>query len=153
MTCTSSTIRSAKLPLYRSLLYRLSLFNCGPGLAPCLLTNLSTDVTFISQEVDFGDVISAALPACPRDISLQLHWLAIEGVQPAIPQNPSTGISFFKNIFFFHLICTEQPEQRSLQRSASLLRLWKRTPKSSLSSSMSSRVSCNCPSAICITDR
>lgn len=43
------------------------------------------------QEIDFNEVVGASLPACPRDVSLQLHWLAIEGVQPAIPQNPSTG--------------------------------------------------------------
>lgn len=61
------------------------------------------------EEVDFEKLINAPLPKVPRDSSFTGmsdhperpedpltdrtftgHWLAIEGVQPAIPQNPST---------------------------------------------------------------
>ncbi|CAA20756.1 SAGA complex/transcription factor TFIID complex histone H4-like subunit Taf6 [Schizosaccharomyces pombe] len=41
------------------------------------------------EEVDFEKIINAPLPKVPRNISYSAHWLAIEGVQPAIPQNPT----------------------------------------------------------------
>lgn len=38
-------------------------------------------------------VIAAPLPKAPLDISISSHWLAIEGVQPAMPENaPVEGI-------------------------------------------------------------
>ncbi|SPO06088.1 related to TATA-binding protein-associated-factor [Cephalotrichum gorgonifer] len=40
------------------------------------------------EEVDFEKLINAPLPKIPRDATLTAHWLGIEGVQPAIPQNP-----------------------------------------------------------------
>ncbi|CAM8949763.1 unnamed protein product [Rhodiola kirilowii] len=39
------------------------------------------------KEVDFKDVIEAPLPKAPLDTAISCHWLAIEGVQPAIPEN------------------------------------------------------------------
>ncbi|XP_027171078.1 transcription initiation factor TFIID subunit 6 [Coffea eugenioides] len=39
------------------------------------------------KDVDFKDVIEAPLPKAPLDCSVVCHWLAIEGVQPAIPEN------------------------------------------------------------------
>ncbi|KAK5993910.1 Transcription initiation factor TFIID subunit 6 [Cladobotryum mycophilum] len=45
------------------------------------------------EEVDFEKLINAPLPKVPRDMNFTAHWLAIEGVQPAIPQNPSSGES------------------------------------------------------------
>ncbi|ONK79068.1 uncharacterized protein A4U43_C01F2570 [Asparagus officinalis] len=39
------------------------------------------------KEVDFKDIIDAPLPKAPLDTSVVAHWLAIEGVQPAIPEN------------------------------------------------------------------
>ncbi|XP_018440686.1 transcription initiation factor TFIID subunit 6 [Raphanus sativus] len=39
------------------------------------------------REVDFKDVIEAPLPKAPLDTDIVCHWLAIEGVQPAIPEN------------------------------------------------------------------
>ncbi|KAF6807175.1 TATA box binding protein associated factor [Colletotrichum sojae] len=45
------------------------------------------------EEVDFEKLINAPLPKVPRDMSFTAHWLAIEGVQPSIPQNPTTAES------------------------------------------------------------
>ncbi|KAI7867677.1 transcription initiation factor TFIID subunit 6 [Spinellus fusiger] len=41
------------------------------------------------EEVDFETILSKPLPKIPLDTSFTAHWLAIEGVQPAIPQNPT----------------------------------------------------------------
>lgn len=41
------------------------------------------------KDVEFKDVIEAPLPRAPLDVSITAHWLAIEGVQPAIPENAS----------------------------------------------------------------
>ncbi|PRQ44923.1 putative TAF6 HEAT repeat domain-containing protein [Rosa chinensis] len=44
--------------------------------------------------MDSKDVIEAPLPKAPLDTGLVCHWLAIEGVQPAIPENaPIEGLS------------------------------------------------------------
>ena len=42
------------------------------------------------EEVDFEKLINAPLPKVPREITFTAHWLAVEGVQPTIPQNPSS---------------------------------------------------------------
>ena len=41
------------------------------------------------KELELGDLISAPLPALPVDATLRAHWLAVDGVQPAIPENPA----------------------------------------------------------------
>lgn len=41
------------------------------------------------DEVDFEKLINAPLPKVPREIAFTAHWLAVEGVQPTIPQNPT----------------------------------------------------------------
>ncbi|KAG9240054.1 TATA box binding protein associated factor-domain-containing protein [Calycina marina] len=43
------------------------------------------------EEVDFEKLINAPLPKVPRDIVMTAHWLGVEGVQPSIPQNPTTA--------------------------------------------------------------
>ncbi|KAI9665584.1 MAG: hypothetical protein M1829_005663 [Trizodia sp. TS-e1964] len=43
------------------------------------------------EELDFEKLINAPLPKVPREISFTAHWLAVEGVQPSIPQNPTTA--------------------------------------------------------------
>ncbi|XVE50749.1 hypothetical protein DITRI_Ditri01bG0188300 [Diplodiscus trichospermus] len=39
------------------------------------------------KDVEFKEVIEAPLPKAPLGTSVTSHWLAIEGVQPAIPEN------------------------------------------------------------------
>ncbi|KAK9446614.1 uncharacterized protein V1518DRAFT_141568 [Limtongia smithiae] len=41
------------------------------------------------DEVDFEKIINMQLPKVPREVSFTAHWLAVDGVQPAIPQNPA----------------------------------------------------------------
>ncbi|KAJ5647284.1 Transcription initiation factor TFIID subunit 6 [Penicillium lividum] len=45
------------------------------------------------EEVDFEKLINAPLPKVPREVSFTAHWLAVEGVQPSIPQNPTAADS------------------------------------------------------------
>lgn len=40
------------------------------------------------KEMDLNEIISSQFPKIPLDVSLKIHWLSIEGVQPAIPENP-----------------------------------------------------------------
>ncbi|KAB1200079.1 Transcription initiation factor TFIID subunit 6 [Morella rubra] len=44
------------------------------------------------KDVDLKDVIEAPLPKAPLDTTILCHWLAIEGVQPAIPENASVEV-------------------------------------------------------------
>ncbi|OMP04339.1 TATA box binding protein associated factor (TAF) [Corchorus olitorius] len=41
------------------------------------------------KDVEFKEVIESPLPKAPLDTSVTAHWLAIEGIQPAIPENAS----------------------------------------------------------------
>ncbi|VBB75796.1 Putative transcription initiation factor TFIID subunit 6 [Podospora comata] len=50
------------------------------------------------EEVDFEKLINAPLPKVPRDTSFTSHWLALEGVQPSIPQNPTTAETSSKDL-------------------------------------------------------
>ncbi|KAF9188837.1 hypothetical protein BGZ51_000295 [Haplosporangium sp. Z 767] len=53
-------------------------------------TTGSTELFFVEdEELDFETILSAPLPKVPLDVTYTAHWLAIEGVQPAIPQNPT----------------------------------------------------------------
>ncbi|KAF0699684.1 Aste57867_9761 [Aphanomyces stellatus] len=38
-------------------------------------------------EVPVADILNAPLPVCPLEPSVHMHWLAVEGVQPKIPEN------------------------------------------------------------------
>lgn len=41
------------------------------------------------KEIELADVIARVnIPKLPQDVSIESHWLAIDGVQPAIPENP-----------------------------------------------------------------
>ncbi|BBN03112.1 transcription initiation factor TFIID subunit 6 [Marchantia polymorpha subsp. ruderalis] len=39
------------------------------------------------RELDFKEIIDVPFPKAPLDTSVVAHWLAVEGVQPAIPEN------------------------------------------------------------------
>ncbi|KAK3032452.1 hypothetical protein RJ639_037265 [Escallonia herrerae] len=46
------------------------------------------DLFYVDEkDLEFKDVIEAPLSKAPPDITVLAHWLAIEGVQPAIPEN------------------------------------------------------------------
>ncbi|KAF9200739.1 hypothetical protein BGZ49_009015 [Haplosporangium sp. Z 27] len=50
----------------------------------------TSEIFFLEdEELDFETILSAPLPKVPLDVTYTAHWLAIEGVQPAIPQNPT----------------------------------------------------------------
>ncbi|EKX47505.1 transcription initiation factor TFIID, subunit TAF6 [Guillardia theta CCMP2712] len=40
------------------------------------------------KELEFDELLSAPLPKAPVEVTLRAHWLAIDGVQPLIPENP-----------------------------------------------------------------
>jgi transcription initiation factor TFIID subunit 6 len=42
-----------------------------------------------NEEVNLEDVLTEPLPKAPPPMTLTGHWLAIEGVQPQIPENPN----------------------------------------------------------------
>lgn len=45
-------------------------------------------------------MIEAPLPKAPLDTGIVCHWLAIEGVQPAIPENaPVEGLSLIYRLY------------------------------------------------------
>ncbi|KAJ1516286.1 hypothetical protein HMI55_002625, partial [Coelomomyces lativittatus] len=74
----------------------LTLLNKGPkplfgfsASRPAIFKKADPHVFYLDdEELDFDKVLSAPLPKLPLDVCLTAHWLAIEGVQPSIPQNP-----------------------------------------------------------------
>ncbi|XP_062521966.1 transcription initiation factor TFIID subunit 6-like [Corticium candelabrum] len=47
------------------------------------------EVHFLDDhEVELSDIISTPLPKLPIDVTVKAHWLAVDGIQPAIPENP-----------------------------------------------------------------
>lgn len=47
------------------------------------------ELHFIEEkELDISDILSAAAPKLPLEVSLRAHWLSVDGVQPTIPENP-----------------------------------------------------------------
>lgn len=41
------------------------------------------------EEIDLSKMIKTEVPPVPREVSFTAHWLAIEGVQPLIKENPT----------------------------------------------------------------
>ncbi|KAG0140568.1 hypothetical protein CROQUDRAFT_665018 [Cronartium quercuum f. sp. fusiforme G11] len=55
-------------------------------------TSAAGNLYFVDdEEIDLTKIVNAQLPPIPRETSYTAHWLAVEGVQPAIPQNPSAA--------------------------------------------------------------
>ena len=49
------------------------------------------NISIINNWVNFADLselVSGQMPKIPVSASIRAHWLAIDGVQPAIPENP-----------------------------------------------------------------
>nr|CAB3266799.1 transcription initiation factor TFIID subunit 6 [Phallusia mammillata] len=46
------------------------------------------------KEIDLNEIITGGLPKIPHDVAIKAHWLAIEGVQPCIPENPTPESQF-----------------------------------------------------------
>jgi len=47
------------------------------------------DLHFLEErELEISELLSMSLPKLPAAASVKAHWLAIEGAQPAIPENP-----------------------------------------------------------------
>lgn len=40
------------------------------------------------KDFDITELVNAPLPKLPLDVSLRAHWLSIDGIQPAVPENP-----------------------------------------------------------------
>ncbi|CAN0375922.1 unnamed protein product, partial [Hapterophycus canaliculatus] len=38
--------------------------------------------------LSLSQVANAALPVCPIEPGFHMHWLAVDGQQPLLPQNP-----------------------------------------------------------------
>eukprot|EP01134_Creolimax_fragrantissima_P002672 CFRG2672T1 len=65
----------------------------------------------VDEEVDLTEVINAPLPPCPADVTYCAHWLAIEGIQPAIPENPQIIVTSEKNF-------TKKPAETKSEKDA-----------------------------------
>ena len=44
----------------------------------------------MTRRLTLRKLINAPLPRVPREVAFTAHWLAVEGVQPSIAQNPSS---------------------------------------------------------------
>ncbi|KAB2032990.1 hypothetical protein ES319_D05G416900v1 [Gossypium barbadense] len=50
------------------------------------------------KDVEFKEVLESPLPKAPHDTSVTSHWLVIEGIQPAIPENASIEGTVLANL-------------------------------------------------------
>ncbi|XP_071905429.1 transcription initiation factor TFIID subunit 6-like isoform X2 [Coffea arabica] len=89
------------------------------------------------KDVEFKDVIDAPLPKAPLETTLVAHWLAIEGVQPAIPENATLevksdnrkaeyredGVSVDVKLPVKHVLSRELQVSRNLNNSYQLIGL------------------------------
>ncbi|KAI0225268.1 histone H4-like TAF Taf6, SAGA complex subunit [Massospora cicadina] len=64
-------------------------FNASGGINFERVTVSNQELYYLTdREIDFDTLLASPLPPVPPEISFTAHWLAIDGVQPAIPQNP-----------------------------------------------------------------
>lgn len=53
-------------------------------------TNPAQNLYFVDDaEIDLEELVNKALPPVPLEVTFTAHWLAVEGVQPRIVQNPT----------------------------------------------------------------
>ena len=52
-----------------------------------------SDAWYIDDpELNLAELASSPLPPRPIDVYFSSHWLAVEGIQPAIPENPPISL-------------------------------------------------------------
>jgi transcription initiation factor TFIID subunit 6 len=51
-----------------------------------------------SVELRFEDILAGAPSPLPLDPTFSVHWLAVEGVQPAVPMNPTVNGEFVMSL-------------------------------------------------------
>lgn len=61
-----------------------------------------------NEELDVDELLKSPLPPAPQPVTLTRHWLAINGIQPAIPENPTPADK--------HQDATETPVSTTLTR-------------------------------------
>ncbi|KAI8921023.1 hypothetical protein DFJ77DRAFT_523052, partial [Powellomyces hirtus] len=77
-----------------------------------LITQGTQQIYYVDeQELDLDDILNGPLPPVPLDVTYTAHWLAIEGVQPAIVQNPSAAGTTPSTLTNGHH--SQQPQQSS----------------------------------------
>ena len=63
-------------------------FECTDYIPLCHTSGSGKDLYYPDdQEIDLVDIISSPLPKLPCEVTIRSHWLAVEGTQPAIPEN------------------------------------------------------------------
>lgn len=73
-------------PLYGHTPHNPPAFRRAP---PFSNTSGGSSVYFVEdEEIDFDRVLTEEKIALPKAVSWHAHWLAVEGVQPLIPENP-----------------------------------------------------------------
>ncbi|PVU95400.1 hypothetical protein BB561_001833 [Smittium simulii] len=65
------------------------------------------------EEVDLSDIFNEPAPTPPQPVIYSAHWLAIEGVQPSIPQNPS-----YEQLDLTTPLTVEQPKDKQISISS-----------------------------------
>ena len=93
--CGPSVSTRALLPVSRAF-WSLFAFRYGFSSSSASLAQVASKVQLGSSSGDASrtvlsleDVLDAPLPPCPLEPSLRAHWLAANGVQPVIEENPS----------------------------------------------------------------
>ncbi|KAJ9082915.1 histone H4-like TAF Taf6, SAGA complex subunit [Entomophthora muscae] len=65
-------------------------FNATGGINFEKVSYSNQDLYYLTdKEIDFDTLLASPLPPVPAEVTFTVHWLAIDGVQPAIPQNPT----------------------------------------------------------------
>ncbi|RHZ44765.1 hypothetical protein Glove_709g16 [Diversispora epigaea] len=58
------------------------------------VTTNQHDLFYVDDdEYEFENLIDSTMPKLPTEVTFTAHWLAVEGVQPAIPHNPPPLLS------------------------------------------------------------
>jgi hypothetical protein len=61
------------------------------GLCPSTASIISSEIPAVSTVVNLLDFAKQPIPKCPLLPEFSLHWLAVDGYQPLISENPSSA--------------------------------------------------------------